>query len=189
MGWGEGRGGGGDGSGLKGKGGGGGEGSGGEGGGGEGGGGDGSGGLGLGGGGGEGSGDGRGGGERGGWLCSRTTVGIVKRRTTRVTFHRFRPLDPPPVARHLADPALEDSSLLARLERRAAKSTDAHSCMSVVTTIVSSSSIASSNEGELPRASHAAPCNDAKAVCVIRPALWTCTSIGRAQKVKFAPCW
>ena len=175
MGWGEGRGGGGDGSGLKGIGGGGGEGSGGEGGGGEGGGGDGSGVLGLGGGGGKGSGDGRGG---GGGLCSCTTVGIVKRRTTRVTFHRFRPLDPPPVARHLADPALEDSSLLARLERRAAKSTDAHSCMSVVTTIVSSSSIASSNEGELPRASHAAPCNDAKAVCVIRPALWTCTSIG-----------
>jgi len=78
-----------------------------------------------------------------------------------VTFHRFRPHDPPPGARHMADRALEDarhSSLLARLKRRAAYSTGAHSCMSVVTTIVSSSSsTASSNQGEVPRASHAAP--------------------------------
>ena len=85
----------------------------------------------------------------------------MKRRTRRVTFHRFRPHDPPPGARHMADRALEDarhSSLLARLKRRAAYSTGAHSCMSVVTTIVSSSSsTASSNQGEVPRASHAAP--------------------------------
>ena len=78
-----------------------------------------------------------------------------------MTFHRFRPHDPPPGARHMADRALEDarhSSLLARLKRRAAYSTGAHSCMSVVTTIVSSSSsTASSNQGEVPRASHAAP--------------------------------